>query len=110
MDSILADFDITTIHRMSPNQQRQWIKYLDITREAYTLELRQRGHNQNVITRYMVSTSEMVHGTLESDCKNETDTIENEVVRNSLESDARHNRTGPEAHCPTSRATNQIVG
>ena len=66
-DSRLANLDITTIHRMSRNQQQQWVKQLDITREAYALELRQRGHNQNLITRYMVLLREIVHNTMESD-------------------------------------------
>ena len=66
LSSRLANFNITTIHRMGQNQQRQWVKHLDTPRDAYTLNLRQRGHNQNSITRYMLSTSAILHDTLES--------------------------------------------
>ena len=33
-NSRLTIFDITTIHRMSRDQQQQWVKHLDIAREA----------------------------------------------------------------------------
>ena len=78
-DSKLATFDITTIHRISRDQQRQWVKHLDVAQDAYALELKQRGNNQNLITKYMVSTNEMVHNTMESDCNNEID-MDNKVV------------------------------
>jgi hypothetical protein len=63
----LAEFDITTIHKMSCDQQRQGVKHFDIAREAYTLELQQRGHTQHLITKYMISSDKIVHDTLDSD-------------------------------------------
>ena len=66
-DGRLADFDITTVHKMSRNQQRQWVKNFGKAREVYALKLRQSGHNQHLITKYMVPTDKLVHDTLESD-------------------------------------------
>ena len=34
-DSRLATSDITTIHRMSRDQQRHWVKHLDIARDTH---------------------------------------------------------------------------
>ena len=99
-DSRLATFDIAIIHRMSHDQQRQWVKHMDIPQVAYALELRQRGHSQNLVTKYMVSTNESVHNTLESNCENEIKTTENEVVRVPVES---NNNETPSTHvCSTS--------
>ena len=75
-DNRLATFNITTIHRMSQDQHRQLVEHLDIAQDAYSLESRQRGHNQNITTWYMVSANEVVHNTLESDCKNDIKTMD----------------------------------
>ena len=85
-DSRLATSDITTIHRMSRDQQRQLVEHLDIAQDAYTLGLRKRDHTQTLIIRYMVSTNKGVHNTLESDCKNDIETMGNNVIHDSLES------------------------
>jgi hypothetical protein len=52
---------------MSRDQQRQWVKHLDIVWDAYALELRQKDKNQNLITKYMVPVDEVVHSDLESE-------------------------------------------
>lgn len=53
-DHHLARHDIATIHRMSCETRRQWVRHLDIAREAYENELKQKEANQRVITRYLV--------------------------------------------------------
>jgi hypothetical protein len=94
-DSRLANFHITTTNRTSRNQQQQWVKHLDIAREAYTLELRQRAHSQNLITRYMVSTSKIVHDTLESDFEDNMDNNqEDSSIKHHSNSD-KHTREAP---------------
>ena len=52
---------------MGRDQKRQWIKHLDITRNEYALELKQRDHNQKLIPRYLISTDESVYSDLERD-------------------------------------------
>ena len=39
---------------------------MDISREVYALELRQRGHRQHLLSKYTVPPDEIVHNTLES--------------------------------------------
>ena len=43
-NSRLVNFDITTLHIMSRNQQQECATHLDIARDAYTLEVRQWDH------------------------------------------------------------------
>ena len=57
-DLHLARHDIATIHRMSCETRRQWVRHLDIARAAYENELTQREANQRVITRYLVPRQE----------------------------------------------------
>ena len=52
-DHHLARFDVPTIHRMSRDQRREWIRHLDAARAAYANELNQRASKQNVITHYL---------------------------------------------------------
>ena len=52
---------------MSRDQQQQWVKHLDITQDAYVLELRQRDENQNLIIKYVVPVDDEVHSDLKSE-------------------------------------------
>jgi hypothetical protein len=56
-DQFLAEYDITSLHRMPRTVQRVWIRHLDSARRAYENERRQRALDQNVITRYFPSRS-----------------------------------------------------
>ena len=51
-DRYLAQFDLATIHRMDRHTRAAWVRHLDITREAYNIELQQKAKGRNVITRY----------------------------------------------------------
>ena len=51
-DRYLARFDISTIHRMDRHTRAAWVRHLDVAREAYNNELRQKAQGRNVITRY----------------------------------------------------------
>ena len=46
-DSFLADFDISTIHRMPRRVKRQWVQHLDKARAAYNRDLKLRDSCQN---------------------------------------------------------------
>ena len=62
-DRFLAQFDVTTIHRIPRAQKREWAQHLDIAREAYLQELNQRASKQNVITRYLISKEDALDST-----------------------------------------------
>ena len=53
-DTFLARMDVSTLHRIRLETKREWVHRLDMARDAYTNELRQRANSQNVITRYLV--------------------------------------------------------
>ena len=53
-DHHLARFDAADIHRMPRRVKREWKRHLDAARNAFNKEKRQRGLNQNVITRYLL--------------------------------------------------------
>ena len=53
-DSFLAEFDVSTIHRMSRRVKHKWVQHLDKAREAYNRELNLRASRQNSIERYLV--------------------------------------------------------
>ena len=48
------------------------VKHLDIARNAFALELKQRDNNQTLITQCMVWTDEVMHSDLESDHNKDT--------------------------------------
>jgi hypothetical protein len=50
----LARHDWHSIQTMSGKQRRAWIHHLDVAREAYANERKQRASNQSVITRFLV--------------------------------------------------------
>ena len=50
----LAKHDWHSIQAMSGRQRRAWIYHLDVAREAYANERKQRASNQSVITRFLV--------------------------------------------------------
>ena len=52
-DAFLARVDASTLHRVRLETKREWIRRLDVARDAYTNELKQRANSQNVITRYL---------------------------------------------------------
>jgi hypothetical protein len=53
-DSFLAEFDVSTIHRMSRRVKHKWVQHLDKAREAYNRELNLRASRQHSIEKYLV--------------------------------------------------------
>ena len=52
-DSFLAEFDVSTIHRMSRQVKHKWVQILDKAREAYNRDLNLRA-SQHSIAKYLV--------------------------------------------------------
>ena len=53
-DRRLAKHSMGEIHQLNRRQRAQWIKYLDIARDAHTKEKRAKGRGQPLITKYLV--------------------------------------------------------
>ena len=53
-DEFLADVDVSTLHRMRRDTKREWLRHLEIARQAHAVESRLRASGQNAITRYLV--------------------------------------------------------
>ena len=52
-DSYLAEYDVSLLHRGTRATKREWIRHLDLAREAYVKERTQRASKQQVITRWL---------------------------------------------------------
>ena len=53
-DSFLAEFDVSTIHRMSRQVKHKWVQILDKAREAYNRDLNLRASRQHSIDKCLV--------------------------------------------------------
>ena len=53
-DEFLADVDVSNLHRMRRDTKQEWVRHLDIARQAHAIESRLQALGQNAITRYLV--------------------------------------------------------